>query len=798
MDQNTNNNTPDRNAPEGTAAPDAAAKPEKSRRRPNPRRRPARRPAQEQSDGLWSGSRDILGSPEIRLNEQTAPVADAPSADAPSAAPAPDADASAGKKPGRQPGRQPGRRPGRPKGTGKSGAQSKPAAAPAKAPARRGRKPAAQKPASDAQNTHSAQSAHSAQSTQNTQSAQSAAQTVPNARGAQNAAPAADKSRKPRSGGRGRRNVPMVVSSADSIVRDAEILRHEGSTLHVRRMGGELAYIPKAKLRIIPLGGLNEIGKNMTVIEYGNDILVVDCGIGFPDEDEMPGIDLVIPDITYLENNRDRVRGIVLTHGHEDHIGAIPYILQKLSVPIYGTRLTLGIIENKLQEHTLPWKADLRCVKAGDVIRLGASFTVEFIHVNHSIADACALAINTPLGMLVHTGDFKLDLTPIDGDMMNITRLGELGRDGVLMLMCESTNAERPGHTPSEKKVGKSLEMIFTMNPEKRIVIATFSSNVHRVQQIIDISARHGRKVAVTGRSMINIVAAAVELGYMKVPAGVLIDISEIRQYRPDQLTLITTGSQGEPMSALYRMAFGDHNQVTLGPSDLVVLSASAIPGNEKLVGRIINELAKMDVQVINDSSVEVHVSGHACQEELKLMQGLVHPRYLMPVHGEYKHLAANRELGLSMGIPSDHIFISDIGKVLEIDEAGAKWGGTVPAGIVLVDGYGVGDVGNIVLRDRKHLSQDGLIVVVATVDENAGQLVSGPDIVSRGFVYVRESEDLMEEVRRIAAAAINSCIDRHGCDWYEIKNRIKDDITRFLYTRTKRKPMILPIVMDV
>lgn len=805
MDQNTNNNTPDRNAPEGTAAPDAAAKPEKPRRRPNPRRRPARRPAQEQSDGLWSGSRDILGSPEIRLNEQTAPVADAPAADAPSAAPAPDADASAGKKPGRQPGRQPGRRPGRPKGTGKSGAQSKPAAeatgtdavkqptaAPAKAPARRGRKPAAQKPASDAQNTHSAQSAQSAQSTQ------SAAQTVPNARGAQNAAPAADKSRKPRSGGRGRRNVPMVVSSADSIVRDAEILRHEGSTLHVRRMGGELAYIPKAKLRIIPLGGLNEIGKNMTVIEYGNDILVVDCGIGFPDEDEMPGIDLVIPDITYLENNRDRVRGIVLTHGHEDHIGAIPYILQKLSVPIYGTRLTLGIIENKLQEHTLPWKADLRCVKAGDVIRLGASFTVEFIHVNHSIADACALAINTPLGMLVHTGDFKLDLTPIDGDMMNITRLGELGRDGVLMLMCESTNAERPGHTPSEKKVGKSLEMIFTMNPEKRIVIATFSSNVHRVQQIIDISARHGRKVAVTGRSMINIVAAAVELGYMKVPAGVLIDISEIRQYRPDQLTLITTGSQGEPMSALYRMAFGDHNQVTLGPSDLVVLSASAIPGNEKLVGRIINELAKMDVQVINDSSVEVHVSGHACQEELKLMQGLVHPRYLMPVHGEYKHLAANRELGLSMGIPSDHIFISDIGKVLEIDEAGAKWGGTVPAGIVLVDGYGVGDVGNIVLRDRKHLSQDGLIVVVATVDENAGQLVSGPDIVSRGFVYVRESEDLMEEVRRIAAAAINSCIDRHGCDWYEIKNRIKDDITRFLYTRTKRKPMILPIVMDV
>ncbi len=814
MDQNTN--TPNQNSPEESGAPDTAAKPagKSPRRRPYNRRRPARRPAQGQPDGLWSGTRDILGSPEIRLNDQ--PAAEAPSADAPSA----DAGAPTGTAPAA--GKKPGRRPGRPKGSGRAGAQSKPAAgavgtdtgdaalapareqtqeparepvhepvrkngrggrngaqksdaqpgataapAAAKVPARRGRKPAAQKPATDAQN-------------------------------AQSAAPASDKPRKPRTGGRGRRNVPMVVSTADSIVRDADIVRHEGNTLHVRRMGGELAYIPKAKLRIIPLGGLNEIGKNMTVIEYGDDILVVDCGIGFPDEDEMPGIDLVIPDITYLENNRDRVRGIVLTHGHEDHIGAIPYILQKLSVPIYGTRLTLGIIENKLQEHTLPWKADLRCVKAGDVIRLGASFTVEFIHVNHSIADACALAINTPLGMLVHTGDFKLDLTPIDGDMMNITRLGELGRDGVLLLMCESTNAERPGHTPSEKKVGKSLEMIFTMNPEKRIVIATFSSNVHRVQQIIDISARHGRKVAVTGRSMINIVAAAVELGYMKVPAGVLVDISEIRQYRPDQLTLITTGSQGEPMSALYRMAFGDHNQVTLGRSDLVVLSASAIPGNEKLVGRIINELAKMDVQVINDSSVEVHVSGHACQEELKLMQGLTHPRYLMPVHGEYKHLAANRELGLSMGIPSDHIFISDIGKVLEIDEAGAKWGGTVPAGIVLVDGYGVGDVGNIVLRDRKHLSQDGLIVVVATVDENAGQLVSGPDIVSRGFVYVRESEDLMDEVRRLAAAAINSCIDRHGCDWYEIKNRIKDDITRFLYTRTKRKPMILPIVMDV
>ena len=596
---------------------------------------------------------------------------------------------------------------------------------------------------------------------------------------------------------RGKGRTPSVVSVEDSIVTDARTVAPEKKR-KAPQPASPLTRIPGAKLRIIPLGGLNEIGKNMTVVEYGDDIVIIDCGIGFPDEDEMPGIDLVIPDITYLEQNRDRIRGMVLTHGHEDHIGAIPYILQKICPPIYGTRLTLGIIENKLQEHKLPWQADLRCVHAGDTVRLGASFTCEFVHVNHSIADACALAINTPLGMIVHTGDFKLDLTPIEGDMMDLTRLGELGREGVLLMMCESTNAERPGYTPSEKKVGKSLELIFTMHPDSRIVIATFSSNVHRVQQIIDTSARHGRKVAVTGRSMINIVSAAVELGYMKVPEGVLIDIADMKRYKPSELTLITTGSQGEPMSALYRMAFGDHSQVTLGLGDLVVLSASAIPGNEKLVGRIVNELSKMGVSVINDAAADVHVSGHACQEELKLVQGLLRPHYFMPVHGEYKHMAANRELAISMGVPSSHTFISDIGKVLEIDEKSAKWGGTVPAGVVLVDGYGVGDVGNIVLRDRKHLSQDGLIVVVATVDANAGMLVSGPDIVSRGFVYVRESEELMDEVRRIAADAITNSLDRSGCDWYEIKNRVKDDITRYLYSRTKRKPMILPIVMDV
>ena len=597
-----------------------------------------------------------------------------------------------------------------------------------------------------------------------------------------------------------RRGGASIVSAEDSIVVAADTVAAEAPKPPARRSAASTALkkIPGAKLRVIPLGGLNEVGKNMTVVEYGEDIIIIDCGIGFPDEDEMPGVDLVIPDVAYLEQNRDRIRGMVITHGHEDHIGAIPYILQKLDMPIYATRLALGIIENKLQEHTLPWKPDLRCVKAGDTVRLGASFTVEFIRVNHSIADACALAINTPLGMIVHSGDFKLDLTPIDGDMMDVTRLGELGREGVLLLMCESTNAERPGYTPSETKVGKSLEVIFTMHEDRRIVISTFSSNVHRVQQIINIAARHGRKVAVTGRSMINIVSAAVELGYMKVPEGVLIDIGDIKRYKPEELTLITTGSQGEPMSALYRMAFGEHSQVTLGYGDLVVLSASAIPGNEKLVGRIINELSKMGVTVLNDASMEVHVSGHACQEELKLMQGLTRPKYFMPVHGEYKHMAANRDLAVAMGVPHENVFISDIGKVLEIDEKRALWGGTVPAGVVLIDGLGVGDVGNIVLRDRKHLSQDGLIVVVATVDAASGLRVAGPDIVSRGFVYVRESEELMEEVRKIAVDAIDISLRRSGMDWYEMKAAIKDDITKYLYAKTKRKPMVLPIIMDV
>ena len=555
---------------------------------------------------------------------------------------------------------------------------------------------------------------------------------------------------------------------------------------------------PKGKIRIIPLGGLGEIGKNMTVVEYENDMIVIDCGLGFPDED-MPGIDLVIPDVTYLEEHQDKLRGIFLTHGHEDHIGAVPYVLRTIHPPVYGTPLTLGIIRNKLEEHALPWTPDLRTVTAGSRVKVG-EIEVEFIHVNHSIADACALAIHTPLGTLIHTGDFKLDTTPIDGEMMDVVRLGELGREGVLLLMCESTNAERPGHTPSEKKVGASLEYIFSTHPKKRVIIATFSSNVHRVQQIIDASVRHKRKVAITGRSMLNIVNAAIELGYMKVPAGVLVDINEIKRFKPNELTVVTTGSQGEPMSALYRMAFSDHAQVALDENDLVVLSASAIPGNEKLVGRIINELSRREVEVLHDAVVEVHVSGHACQEELKLMQALTKPKYFMPVHGENRHLSANRELARYMGMNDRNIFLSEIGQVLEIDADGARFTGTVPSGKVLVDGYGVGDVGNIVLRDRLHLAQDGLIVVVATVDTYSRLLLSGPDIVSRGFVYVRESEDLMEEVRQVALDAVNDVLNarRQEVDRMLLKKRVKDDLTRFLYNKTKRKPMILPVIMNV
>lgn len=550
------------------------------------------------------------------------------------------------------------------------------------------------------------------------------------------------------------------------------------------------------KLKVMVLGGISEIGKNLTVIECEDDIIVVDCGIAFPDED-MLGIDLVIPDITYLEKNQEKIRGILITHGHEDHIGALPYVLRLINPPIYGTKLTLGIIERKLSEHSLPNTPSLNCVEPGKPIKLGA-FSAEFIRVNHSIADACCIAIKTPVGMIVHSGDFKLDITPIDGKMMDITRLGEIGNEGVTLLMCESTNVERPGFTPSERKVGQSLENIFKQYDDKRIIIATFSSNVHRVQQIINTSVKYGRKVVVTGRSMLNIVGAAMSLGYMTAPEGVLIDINEMKKYKPEQLTLVTTGSQGEPMSGLYRMAFADHDKVTLNDRDVVVISAHAIPGNEKLVGRIINALVKNGVTVLHDQVADAHVSGHACQEEIKLMHALTRPKYFMPIHGEYRHLYAHKDLARYMGMPDSNIFVSDIGKVLEIDKHGAKFNGSVPSGKVLVDGYGVGDVGNIVLRDRRHLAQDGLIVVVASVDMDEHLILSGPDIVSRGFVYVRESEELMEQVRSIASAAIENCLKNNVTDWMQLKTKVKDDLSKYLYSKTKRKPMILPVIMNV
>ena len=550
-----------------------------------------------------------------------------------------------------------------------------------------------------------------------------------------------------------------------------------------------------SKVRVMMLGGLNEIGKNLAVIEYEDDIIIIDCGLAFPDED-MLGVDLVIPDFSYLEKNIDKIRGILLTHGHEDHIGSLPYLLKLINVPVYGTRLTLGILENKLAEHRLLGERELITVEAGATVKLGV-FKCEFIRANHSIADACMIAVRTPVGIILHTGDFKLDVSPIGGEMMDLTRIGEYGREGILLLMCESTNAENPGFTPSERKVGASLDHIFMTNTDKRIIISTFSSNVHRVQQIVNSSIKFGRKVAITGRSMVNVVGAAVRLGYMDVPQGALIDISEIGRYPQDKLTIITTGSQGEPMSALYRMAFSDHSQVELTPKDLVVLSSHAIPGNEKLVSRIINEMYRRGVSVYHDEAV-VHVSGHACQEELKLIHALTKPKYFMPIHGEYHHLMQHKELAEYMGMEANHIFVMDNGQVLELDKKSAKKNGTVPSGKVLVDGYGVGDVGNVVLRDRRHLAQDGLIVAVATIDITEGTIISGPDLISRGFVYVRESEELMDDVREYVRSILQDSLDRGVTEWTQLKGNVKDGLSKYLYSKTKRKPMILPVIMNV
>jgi ribonuclease J len=551
----------------------------------------------------------------------------------------------------------------------------------------------------------------------------------------------------------------------------------------------------KKKLKVIPLGGLQEIGKNITAFEYGEDIIVVDCGLAFP-EDEMLGIDLVIPDVSYLIKNRDKVKGIVLTHGHEDHIGALPYVLKELNVPVYGTRLTLGLLEYKLEEHGMLNKVNIQTVTQGQTIELGA-FKVEFIRSTHSIADTVALAIHTPIGVVVHTSDFKIDYTPIEGEPMDLARLAELGKKGVLLLMCESTNVEREGYTMSERTVGGAFEEIF-MKAKNRILVATFASNVHRVQQVINASIKFNRKVSICGRSMVNVANAAIKLGYLHVPEDLIIDIDHIDRYNPEELVIITTGSQGEPMSALSRMAASEHKKVEIVPGDLVIISATPIPGNEKLVSRVINELFKKGADVVYEALADIHVSGHACQEELKLVHNLVKPKFFMPVHGEYRHLKQHGNLAHSLGMPNENIFIMDIGKVLELTVDSAKISGNVPSGKVLVDGLGVGDVGNIVLRDRKHLSQDGLIIVVLTIESGTGMIVAGPDVISRGFVYVRESEDLMGDVKEVIKNALLKCEEKKKNDWSAKKNTIKETLRDYVYEKTKRKPMILPIIMEV
>ena len=549
-------------------------------------------------------------------------------------------------------------------------------------------------------------------------------------------------------------------------------------------------------VRISFLGGLNEIGKNITVIECQNDIILVDCGMAFPDGD-MLGVDLVIPDFSYVEQNYERVRGIVLTHGHEDHIGGLPFLLAKVNVPIYGTPLTLGLVENKLREHSLINKAKLNVVNAGDSIKLGC-MEVKFIHVNHSIPDAVAFAIKTPGGTVVHTGDFKIDCTPISGEMIDLSSFAKVGDEGVLALLGESTNAERPGYTPTEMMVSESLDTLFKKAENYRIIIATFASNVNRVQQIINCAEKYGRKVAFSGRSMVNYMDVAKRLGYLDLPDNILIDIDMLNRYSPEQVVLVTTGSQGEPMSALSRMAYSDHRKVMVGEGDFIIISANPIPGNEKTVGNVVDALLKRGCKVIYESMYDVHVSGHACQEELKILHRLVKPKFFIPVHGEQKHLRKHAELAEFLGMDKKHIFIGDIGSTVEITEDGMKEVGKVPAGKVFVDGLGVGDVGSIVLRDRKHLGQDGLIIIVASLDVYDGHVISGPDIVSRGFVYVRESEGLLEEVRTLALNILEDCAEKNIHEWGIIKNRIKDEISKLISQRTRRSPMILPILQEV
>ena len=547
-----------------------------------------------------------------------------------------------------------------------------------------------------------------------------------------------------------------------------------------------------SKLKVIPLGGLEQIGMNITAFEYEDSIVVVDCGLAFP-EDDMLGIDLVIPDVTYLKENISKVKGFVITHGHEDHIGALPYVLKEVNVPIYSTKLTLGLITNKLKEHNLVRSTKLKEVKHGQVINLG-EFSIEFIKTNHSIQDASALAIYSPAGIVVHTGDFKVDYTPVFGDAIDLQRFAEIGKKGVLALMCDSTNAERPGFTMSERSVGHVFDNLFNEHKNARIIIATFASNVDRVQQIIDTAYRFGRKVAVEGRSMVNIISVASELGYLRIPENTLIEIDQVKNYPDEKVVLITTGSQGESMAALSRMAADIHKKITIKPNDTIIFSSNPIPGNEKAVSKVINELSMKGAKVIFQ---DVHVSGHACQEEIKLIYSLVRPKYAIPVHGEYRHLTAQKHVVEDLGIPKENIFILASGNVLEMDENSAQVTGSVQTGAILVDGLGVGDVGNIVLRDRQHLAEDGIMIVVMTLERHSNVVLAGPDIVSRGFVYVRESEDLMEHAKEVVENALGSCLDRNITDWGKIKNVVKDALSDFLWKRTKRSPMILPIIME-
>ena len=547
------------------------------------------------------------------------------------------------------------------------------------------------------------------------------------------------------------------------------------------------------KVKIIPLGGLEQIGMNMTAFEYEDSIIVVDCGMAFP-SDDMLGIDLVIPDVSYLKNNIDKVKGFVITHGHEDHIGALPYVLRDVPAPVYGTKLTIGLIENKLKEHNMMKTVRRKVVKHGQSINLGC-FRIEFIKTNHSIADASALAIFSPAGIIVHTGDFKIDYTPVFGEPADLQRFAELGKKGVLALMCDSTNAIRPGFTMSERTVGKTFDSIFAEHKNNRIIVATFASNVDRVQQIINTAYHYGRKVVVEGRSMVNVIGTASELGYINITENTLIDIEHLKNYKKEDTVLITTGSQGESLAALSRMAADLHKKVSIMPGDVVILSSTPIPGNEKAVARVINELSMKGAEVINQ---DTHVSGHACQEEIKLMYSLVRPKFSIPVHGEYRHLMAQRNLAISMGIPKENVILMRSGDVIEIGDEGYRVADHVQAGGILVDGLGIGDVGNIVLRDRQNLAQNGIIIVVLTLEKYSNQLLAGPDIVSRGFVYVRESEDLMEEAQRIVDEAVQSCLEKHVSDWGKIKNIIRDSLSDFLWKKMKRNPMILPIIMEV